>query len=98
VSRRTKPKDPFRDARRRAVNEELRERIHKRFVTMYSMLLPQGKSAEAAITSARAREVAADYAVANREDRRRHFGERGDGRLAPGAARMEVPGKRKTRS
>jgi hypothetical protein len=96
LSRRTRPKDPFRDARRRVVNEELRERVHARFVAMYSMLLP--KHAKEPITAQRARELAADYAVANRQARRRHFGERGDGHLAPGVARMRVPRKRKTGS
>lgn len=76
--------------RRRVVNEELRERVHKRFVGMYSLLLSKhaqpaalkGTPADesgAAITAARAREMAADYACSNREARRRNFGERGDG-------------------
>jgi hypothetical protein len=95
MSRRTRPKDPFRETRRRAVNEELRERIHSRFVAMYSMLRGKHAGAGTEITDSRARAMAADFAVANRETRRRGFGERGDGHLA--TARMDVPKGRKRR-
>lgn len=108
MSRRTRPKDPFRSVRRRVVNAELRDRVEKRFAGMYQMLLAKhtkptaGKGtpadhAGATISAARARELAADFAAANRVTRRRDFGERSDGHLAPGQATMKVPRKRRAR-
>ncbi len=95
MSRRTRPKDPFRETKRRVVNEELRDRVHERFVAMYSML--RRRDVDASVSTDRARTMAADYAVANRERRRRDFGERGDGHLAPGTAKMDIPRGRKRR-
>lgn len=106
MSRRTRPKDPFRDQRRRAANEELRERVHTRFVAMYRLLrrkhaAPQIKGGApadvtgASITNSRAREMAVDYAVANRETRRREYGERSE---REGPPTMAIPqGRRKKR-
>jgi hypothetical protein len=100
MSRRTKPKDPFREQRRHAVNEQLAERIKTRFASMYALLTskhvpaddtPSG-AATGRITKARAGELAADFALSNRAGRRRNFGERGDAREL--ARTMAIPRKR----
>lgn len=87
MSRRTKPKDPFRDVRRRVVNEQLAERITSTFESMWKALLakhvpkiegdgtPADKSA-ARMTATRTREIAMEYATSNRAEKRAKFGTR----------------------
>ena len=103
MSRRTKPKDPFRGVRRRVVNHQLGIRVRERAESMYKLLaakhaLPQlgrGDVTTTGMTDARAREIAVDFATSNRAARRRKFRERGDGHLAPFTATMKIPKGRK---
>jgi hypothetical protein len=67
---------------RRFVNEELAKRARERF----DFLLEKLSGREIAPSEVEKR--AADFASTNRASRRRHYGERSDGRYAPSAATM----------